>query len=294
MSNASPVPLICQPLAPAINFLVNAPSLNHQQVNGLVSDFPSISDSAGTSLFALNARDATSDNVDATAGLAFLADAAAGMELEAVPELPPPPPAVRAAMESTVAFDEEDIALLEKNAPKQKKKKGKHPTGDYLERGQNTMWSSPQSVDEHFPPFAPKTVYGQRRVPQVLLDQHVEVQDKIRALLYWRKLSPPHQKELSKQYSVLQAEMSKLSKELERLATKDYEEHEQNYAKMKKIFPNEDVSEIAKQTRQRRRKAVPVAGEEGEEPARVRCIRSICCFFNDSLSNIICIVYSGL
>ena len=75
----------------------------------------------------------------------------------------------------------------------------------------------------------PKTVYGQRQVPQVLLDRHVEVRDKIRALLYWRKLSPPHQKELSKQYSVLQAEMIKLSKELEMLATKDYEELDQNY-----------------------------------------------------------------
>jgi hypothetical protein len=129
MSNASPAPLICQPLAPAINLLVNSPSLNHQQVNGLVSDSPSISNSSGTSPFALNAHDATSDDVDATAGLAFLADAAAGtgMELEAVPELPPPPPAACSVMEPTVAFHEEDIALLEKKCTKTKEEQEKAP-----------------------------------------------------------------------------------------------------------------------------------------------------------------------
>ena len=132
------------------------------------------------------------------------------------------------------------------------------------------MWSSSESVDKHFPPFAPKTVYGQRRV-----HQHVEVEDKINALLYWRKLLPEHQKELSKKYTHLQTEMNKLSRELERLATKDYEKHEENYTKMKKIFPNEDASVIAKHTRHRRAKAAPSAGGE-EEPTRVICIHSVC------------------
>jgi hypothetical protein len=52
---------------------------------------------------------------------------------------------------------------------------GKRPRGDHWQRAALCQWYGPKSINKYFPPFKDKTRYGQRQVPQQLIDQYSNV-----------------------------------------------------------------------------------------------------------------------
>jgi len=95
--------------------------------------------------------------------------------------------------------------------------RGKRPRGDHWQRATMCKWFDPKSVNKYFPPFKDKERYGQRQVPQDLINQYSNVRHKVGAVMNWRRMSPNQQKQFYVQLTTSAKEERRLDQYIQKI-----------------------------------------------------------------------------